>query len=1086
MKILDRYVVREFIAPLALSISAFIIIMLSGQLFMLVDFIVQKKVPVLVVVRMLIYSLPGIIVEAGPIAMLFAVMLGLGRLARDSELSVIRASGVPYARIAAPLIALGLVLSGALFVLSDFVVPWATHRSQTIVREIVFGEAMPDIEQDVFFKAPGDRYFYVGSVNRDAGVVERVMIYEANYASFPRLVTAKRGRIEKGTWVLEKGSVHELDSSGQVAMAIGFESMKVAMDSTMEGFTSSQKEPSEMSRAELRQNITLFEKSGIKVYALSVAYHLKLAQPMAALVFAVIGAPLVTKSPRHGGGYFGVVAASLLALLYFIVTAVCRSFGSKGTIAPITAAWLPNAIFLAAGILLLARAEGKALRFGRRGGPKGPSLLIVLIAVCGVLFAVSPDVGAESIPVEVHANSLTYDDGTGIWTVLGDVEIVFKSTVIRGREAQVDVNTGMAIVRGSVVVVQGDEKFTGEVVSFDMSSGDVRLEQAWAKLKDERIQGSLYITGSALARQDSDVHIEQGTVTTCDLESPHYHLEVESLDYYPDDKIVLHRVSYYEGSVRLLTIPRLTLPLKEDERFQMPKIGYGAVEGWYIKGQYNYVLNPGSSGSLHLDYYQLLGPAIGLTHRLKRNDASMSIYVYELFNRSTDSGDTTLQLTGDVTLPLGISAKAGFSYRDFSSFQVLSTENVYTLSLERKIDGSSSSISFSKRDLSSAMDSSLITTTFKHSSTLAGTIKLTTDGSYRFHEVGGEVKQNALNYKVNASASAGKLGFAAVMQEQVYIEDESKPQDEKPPPWKALRRTPELTATLSKVQIGEGPLSVGGKLLFGVYKEDAIRDGARAEVVSAKSEVDLTLSLATQNIAPWLTADASARAVGSAYSVDALRGALGFTVGATAKPVKQVQLRLAYNLMEVVGSSPFKFDSMGESHSVTAALTSQVGPVKLNLSSGFNLRTETPDPLSASASVELAKGVTLEASGKYNIATNTPTTATARLIAAPKPEFQLKAGASYDFARAGITRVETSADVRLSPEWRVQWAAVYDLVRGGLVRGDVGITRDLHCREVGLTYQYTTGRVWLEFRLKALPTSPLSFGLGDEGVILSK
>ena len=274
MRILDRYVVREFLGPLAMSISAFVIIILSGQLFMLVDFIVQRKVPVLAVVRMLVYSLPGIVLEAGPIAVLFATMLGLGRLAKDSELDTIRAAGVSFARLALPLVVLGVAISGGLFTLGEEIVPRANHESQRIFREIVFGEAMPAVEQDVFFKAPGDRYFYVGQVNRDAGTISRVMIYETGSSTFPRLLTAARGRVQQGSWVLEDGHIHELDREGQVTMAISFDTLTVPMDETMEGFTSSQKEPSEMTRQELARHIDLFRRSGVRVSGLEVEFHL--------------------------------------------------------------------------------------------------------------------------------------------------------------------------------------------------------------------------------------------------------------------------------------------------------------------------------------------------------------------------------------------------------------------------------------------------------------------------------------------------------------------------------------------------------------------------------------------------------------------------------------------------------------------------------------------------------------------------------------------------------------------------------------------------------------------------------------------
>ena len=82
-----------------------------------------------------------------------------------------------------------------------------------------------------------------------------------------------------------------------------------------------------------------------------------------------------------------------------------------------------------------------------------------------------------------------------------------------------------------------------------------------------------------------------------------------------------------------------------------------------------------------------------------------------------------------------------------------------------------------------------------------------------------------------------------------------------------------------------------------------------------------------------------------------------------------------------------------------------------------------------------------------------------------------------------MTWFESSASLKLGSDWRLQWAGIYDVVKGGIIRGDIGITKDLHCREVSLMYQHTTGRVWLEFRLKALPGMPIGFGLGEEGII---
>ena len=138
-----------------------------------------------------------------------------------------------------------------------------------------------------------------------------------------------------------------------------------------------------------------------------------------------------------------------------------------------------------------------------------------------------------------------------------------------------------------------------------MSTGDVEIDHAWAKLKDDQITGFLFASGAELAKKHDYLRLSEGFVTTCDLDKPHWRIEVRELEVYADDRIVLRSVSYYEGNVKLLSLPRLTIPLKEDERLELPKIGYGAVEGWYVKGQYNYRLSDVSSGSLFADYFEL-------------------------------------------------------------------------------------------------------------------------------------------------------------------------------------------------------------------------------------------------------------------------------------------------------------------------------------------------------------------------------------------------------------------------------------------------------------------------------------------------
>lgn len=1092
MRILDRYVVREFIAPLAMCIAAFIIIILSGQLFVLVDFIVQKNVPVLAVVRMLLYSLPGIVLDAGPFAVLFAVMLGLGRLAKDSELSTMRAAGVSFTRLTLPLLALAAVASGGLFMLGESLAPWANHQSQIILRDIVYGESMPAIEQDVFFRAPGERFFYVGHVNRDAGVIERVMIYETEAAPFPRLLTAAKGRIGNGAWVLENGRIHELDRAGRVTMVIAFDELSVAMDSTMEGITSNQKDASEMTRAELKQTIDLFQRSGARVAGLEVHYYARAAQPVAALVLAMVGAPLVTKSPRGAGGYFGVVAASVLALGYFVVSAVCRSVGVEGTLPPLVAAWLPNVAFALIGLALLAMADRPQRPRRRRSNTPPPVVPPAALILAGLILvglaAPAASAAAGAKPFHVAAEQIVFDGDSGLWTAWGSVKVSFDDTVITADSAEVDVKAKTALFVGAVVITEGQEELSGESAEVNIDTGDVKVGGARAKLKLDQVEGFLYVTGDVLARDGDVLHLEGASVTSCELEHPHYRLAVESLDLYVDDRVVLHGVSYYEGDVRLLRLPRLTIPLREGEGLEMPKVGWSALEGWYVRTVTNYTVSPESRGKIHLDYFQLLGPGIGVDHEYAPGKYSLNLSAYELFNRGTSSVDTSLKLALDGELTAGLTAAAGYAYRDYVQAGTPSEDNTYTLSFTSRGDGASTSMSLSHKDVHSVTDSQLTTASLKHSSTLGGVIKLAADGSYRLNRVNDVVKQNVVNIKAQASATAGKINYMALFQEQVHIDDGSDEQGEQaaPPPWRSLRRAPELAASLSQLQLGDTPLMAGGKVLFGVYKEDAVRSGVRQEIVSAKAEAELSLATSVLRPVSWLSLNASVTGRAAMYSYEsAAQAGATFSASATLTPVEQMNLKVWYTGSAVAGESPFRFDGMTDSSVVSASLASTLGPAKVSLASSYDMMTGFFGAVTATASASLRPGISLEATGKFYPASSSHNTATLKVSAAPKPDISVKAGATYDFTSSRLSRLETSADLRLSPEWQLQWAAVYDVVKGGLIRGDVGVTRDLHCREVSLMYEHTTGRVWLEFRLKALPGLPVGFGLGEDGIIFT-
>lgn len=106
-----------------------------------------------------------------------------------------------------------------------------------------------------------------------------------------------------------------------------------------------------MSREELGERIDLFKKSGINVDSLMVDYHLKLAEPLTALIFVLISVPLSLSGKESRT--FNLIFTIIIVFLYYVILSFSRSFGKNYVLPPLIAAWLPNFIFFILGVILL-------------------------------------------------------------------------------------------------------------------------------------------------------------------------------------------------------------------------------------------------------------------------------------------------------------------------------------------------------------------------------------------------------------------------------------------------------------------------------------------------------------------------------------------------------------------------------------------------------------------------------------------------------------------------------------------------------------------------------------------------------------
>jgi len=1074
MRKLDRYVTREFLGPFLAAITAFIVISLSVQLYWLAEMVVVKRTPIGTVMKLVIYNMPAAIVQVLPFATLFGVLLSLGRLSKDSELSIMRAAGLRLSRIALPLIILSAAISLFGFYMGDQVAPKANLESRNIVNRMILGDSIPSIENNVFFRGPDNKFFYIGRISDDRATVQDVMIYDIGYGRYPQLITAAKGKADSGVWAFENGNIHECGQDGRVVSTAHFDVLEIRMERAVTEYTNSGRTTSEMSMKDLRESIALFTKSGIKAKNLMIDYYLKLAQPLSSLIFAVLAVPLALRSPRRGGAVYSIGAGLVIVTLYFVFESVVRSYGmlQATRIQPWLAAWSADIAFALAAVILLIRADSRRMGRKPRFKPRLPALALLLSAA--LVLSAPWGASAAGTNVKVSARRIYYDGGD-VWRAEGDVVISFEGYLIKAGSAQIDVTTGMAELKGIVTVETGDSVVSSEKAYVDIRTGEVSFENFEGRISDDRVKGYIYLNGAEFTQKDGSYKLGEGYLTTCELPQPHYRIEAESIEFVEGDYIIARNVSYFEANMRLLKLPVLTIPLKEQERITLPEFGWSSADGVYVKNTFRRPLDDAGKLTIRLDFFQISGIGAGLRHDYTIEGKGDGYYsLYGLKSLTSTAASWNAEISQAVRLPLGITASVKYSIKGSSDGAGILTDEQYAeLKLDRSAAKDRTSAQFSYRFRDAAQDTSTLSISANHSSDLAEGLKLSGNVSYRLTGIDGAKSMESINYKASLvhSQKSGRLTLnlqsAETMDEKQTVVLSS------------LKRLPELQMEMFRTQLGSLPAGIAVKVTAGRYVERILNTDPVEFLDAGEGEADISLSLDRMNLWGYGFFDLSGSFLGSLYTTGNARTRLGVSTSLTVKPVKGWDIKLSYDYAKGFGSTPFRFDSAGDRNKITGSTSATFYGVTLAASTGYDFLKSTYDSFAASVGYKYEDKYQADVTTRFSLPLFRLSTLTARLTLKPVPEVALKFGAEYNGSTGKISKVETSGDLKFLEEWRLVWALIYDVAREGLRKADFAITKDLHCREITAGYQAVEQRFFVNLKIKAFPDVPLGIGTGD-------
>lgn len=356
-----RYLLRELAIPLGIGIAFIFLLLFVMQFLRGADVLLGSAVTGRDLARIIFYLSPHLLVMALPVAFLMAILLGLGRLGEDRELTALQSLGVAPAQILVLPLGAAFVLGGLMLGLSFSAEPWGLTAVRRVVNEIIKKNVVGDVKPGVFYEDLSHLTVYAENVQPARRRWTHVLMYDDNDPTSPVLMLAPEARVNPAApgealrLRLTEGEVHRANRSSSDYTIIHFESgeFTAGVGDSLYRKNRFRSPGDELTPRELLQAAGAAKTDGGDPRPFLMAYHRRFGQALTPISFALIGTPLaMSRRQSRARAYLLTI---LGYVVYYVLSKTFENFGIEGKLPVAIAGQLHNAIFAAVGLWALSR-----------------------------------------------------------------------------------------------------------------------------------------------------------------------------------------------------------------------------------------------------------------------------------------------------------------------------------------------------------------------------------------------------------------------------------------------------------------------------------------------------------------------------------------------------------------------------------------------------------------------------------------------------------------------------------------------------------------------------------------------------------
>jgi lipopolysaccharide export system permease protein len=343
---LSKYFIRETSGLYLFGVAAFCLLLSIDLLTTWAKFLLEQEASLATVGQLMLYKLPMFLHLSMPIAIVFAILLATGRIAKDSELKAAYSLGVKPFRLLVPMLGFALVVSFLTLFNNGFLEPIAQRSYDTLVNSFFYTKPPPEAQTNVAYRIADDSIFFAGRVQADEensalASLSGVFVLQPDGTT----LSAAEGKWDssKKTWLLY--NVQTVKPSGEASVSseleLKFETESAVSDALVDNKS--------LTLNELNTRLVETKKAGGQIREMSYTFHNRIADAFSAVIFALIASILGLQLHNRAAGFAWTI---VLLVVFYVLWTLSGSLFEQNVLSPVVAAWLTSGLVGSVGLTL--------------------------------------------------------------------------------------------------------------------------------------------------------------------------------------------------------------------------------------------------------------------------------------------------------------------------------------------------------------------------------------------------------------------------------------------------------------------------------------------------------------------------------------------------------------------------------------------------------------------------------------------------------------------------------------------------------------------------------------------------------------